>query len=161
MAQEKLLITQEEYDALIESRKELEKLLEANRQAISDARGQGDLSENADYAAAREEQSKLEATKRKIDFQLKYAEVQTQSDENNLDKLVKVRFLNDGFEDTYHIVGAVGADPIKNEISSESPLGSAIFKAHKGQQITVLTEDNDRFEVKILDIKPFKKDSKK
>ena len=58
-------------------------------------------------------------------------------------------------------LGAVSADPLNNEISNESPLGKAIFKAKKGQRVTVLTEDNDRFEVKIIDIKLPKKETKK
>lgn len=161
MAQDKVLMTQDKYEELERERKELEKKLSANRQDISDARSQGDLSENADYKAAREEQNKLEERKREIDYLLSHADIQATSDNNNLDKMVKVKFLDDGFIDEYHIVGAVGADPIKNEISSESPLGMAIFKAHKGEKVTVLTEDNDRFEVEILDITSQKKDRRK
>ncbi len=161
MAREKILMTQEEYEELLQERKEIEEILEANRQDISSARGQGDLSENADYKAAREEQAKLETRRHELDYKLKHAEIGEASDENNFDKDVTVKFLNDDFTATYHITGELGGDPLNGIISKDSPLGEAIFKAKKGQKVTVLTEDNDRFDVLVVDIKTPKKESKK
>lgn len=161
MAQEKTLITQAERERLLKEKADLEKRIATLSEDVKDARSQGDLSENADYKFSREEKGKLSNRLKEIELILKNAEIVEANDENNIDKFITVEFLADNFVETYHLLGAVSADPLNNEISNESPLGKAIFKAKKGQRVTVLTEDNDRFEVKIIDIKLPKKETKK
>lgn len=161
MAQ-KQLMTQEGYDALLVKLSELKKAQAENIVALQEARAQGDLSENADYDAARNNQSLIAAQIKEVENSIKNAEIITVDETSNMGKLVKVRFLEDGFEETYMIVGTMQADPMDNKISADSPLGKAIIHAKKSQTVLVRTEDGERFDVKILEIKvPEPKKSKK
>jgi transcription elongation factor GreA len=158
------LITQEGYNALLEKLKELKKLQAENIVAIQDARGQGDLSENADYDAAREQQAKLAAEIAELEANIRNAKIidaDQVNETSNLGKFVTVQFLDDDedVQETYQIVGTVEADPINGKISSASPLGMAILTAKPGDVVTVRTEDGDRFDVKLVKVtlKPGKK----
>lgn len=155
MAQEHL-ITQEGYNALLEKLKELKQMQAENLIAIQDARGQGDLSENADYDAARNQQAKIAAEIAELEANIRNAKI-IDSDEvsetSNLGKYVTVQFLDDEDEaETYQIVGTVEADPVNGKISSDSPLGRAILTSKAGDVVTVRTEDGDRFDVKVVKI---------
>ena len=154
---EQIPMTQEEYDELLKEQIELEERYTLVLKAIEDARSQGDLKENYDYQSARNDQKKLDERRKDIEHKIKYAVIITASTDSNFDKLVTVKFLNENLVETYHIVGNVGTDPINNVISHESPLGKAILKAKVGQQVTVVTEDNDRFDVVIVKIAKSKK----
>ena len=132
---------------------------EKNVEAIKEARAQGDLSENADYDAARDEQARIASRMQEIDYILKNYELIEEADEtdtSNLGKWVKVEF--DGLEEEeepiqiYKIVGTLEADPLKQLISNESPLGSAILNRGVGERVYVKPEEGDEFYVKILDI---------
>lgn len=163
MAQEHL-ITQEGYNALLEKLKELKKLQAENIVAIQDARGQGDLSENADYDAARNAQAKIAAEIAELETNIRNAKiinVDEKNQTNNLGKLVKVVFLDDNLTEEYQIVGTIEADVMNGKISSDSPLGKAILNTKAGDEVDVRTEDGDLFKVRVVKITPVKNSKKK
>lgn len=163
MAQEHL-ITQEGYNALLEKLKELKKLQAENIVAIQDARGQGDLSENADYDAARNAQAKIAAEIAELETNIRNAKiinVDEKNQTNNLGKLVKVVFLDDNLTEEYQIVGTIEADVMNGKISSDSPLGKAILNTKAGDEVDVRTEDGDLFKVRVVKITPVKASKKK
>lgn len=152
------------YDLTEEEKKQLEdELYELTREggkvdqniiAIRDAKAQGDLSENADYSAAREEQSILDARVKELNEILNNAKIISvdKSDKVALGKKIKVLFVEQNAEDTYQITGTVGADPFENKVSNESPIGRALIGHKKGETVSVTTENGHTFDVKILDV---------
>ena len=110
---------------------------------IKEAREQGDLSENAEYDAAKDEQRDIEARIEELEKILKNVEVVDMEDDNHdLEKVsfglvVKVKDNEFGDEMEFKIVGATEANSLKGKISNESPLGKALLGAKKGQEVTV------------------------
>lgn len=119
---------------------------------LKEARAQGDLSENAEYSAARDAQGKLEARIKEIEYTLEHATII----ENNNDGKVKVGSVvtilyDDDEEEEYSIVGTNEADPFENKISNESPIAVAVMGRKEGD--TVLVESpNGSFTVKIVKV---------
>lgn len=119
---------------------------------LKEARAQGDLSENAEYSAARDAQGKLEARIKEIEYTLEHATII----ENNNDGKVKVGSVvtilyDDDEEEEYSIVGTNEADPFENKISNESPIAVAVMGRKEGD--TVLVESpNGSFSVKIVKV---------
>ena len=110
-------------------------------QKIKEAREQGDLSENAEYDAAKDEQRDIEARIEEIELILKNAEVVVE-DEVDLDKIsvgCKVRILDIEYDEEleYKIVGSTEANSLKGKISNESPLGRALLGATVGDVVKV------------------------
>ena len=126
-----------------------------NIKALQDARSQGDLSENADYDAAREEQSRIEARIAEITEILKNVKIITKDSSNRVTtgKNVTIEFIGMNKTESYDIVGTIEADPFEHKISNESPLGKAIMGHDKGTTLTVVTEKGKAFRVKIIDVK--------
>lgn len=126
-----------------------------NVKALQDARSQGDLSENADYDAAREEQSRIEARIAEITEILKNVKIITKDSSNRVTtgKNVTIEFIGMNKTESYDIVGTIEADPFEHKISNESPLGKAIMGHDKGTTLTVVTEKGKEFRVKIIDVK--------
>lgn len=126
-----------------------------NIKALQDARSQGDLSENADYDAAREEQSRIEARIAEITEILKSVKIITKDSSNRVTtgKNVTIEFIGMNKTESYDIVGTIEADPFEHKISNESPLGKAIMGHDKGTTLTVVTEKGKEFRVKIIDVK--------
>lgn len=126
-----------------------------NIKALQDARSQGDLSENADYDAAREEQSRIEARIAEITEILKNVKIITKDSSNRVTtgKNVTIEFIGMNKTESYDIVGTIEADPFEHKISNESPLGKAIMGHDKGTTLTVVTEKVKEFRVKIIDVK--------
>lgn len=124
-------------------------------QKIKEAREQGDLSENAEYDAAKDEQRDIELRIEEIDKILKNAEVVVEDDVDvdqiNIGCQVKILDLqyNDVLE--YLIVGSTEANSLKGKISNESPVGHALIGAKIGQKITVETPTGEAT-YKILEI---------
>ncbi len=124
-------------------------------QKIKEAREQGDLSENAEYDAAKEEQREIEARIEQIDALLKNAEVA--DDENAKADVVTVgstvRLFDEEFgeEVEYKIVGSSEANILQNKISNESPVGKELIGKKKNQKITVETA-NGVLKFKILKV---------
>ena len=158
--QEKVKVTKEGYKRLQDRLKELQQAQQDNIVAIQEARGQGDLSENADYSAAREQQAVIAYELKQAEANLRNAEIISDDESSNLGKMVKVEFLDDHEVVTYQILGTLEADPINFKISQECPLGKAILHSKIGDQVLVKTEDGERFEVKILDIAEKAKEEK-
>ncbi len=142
MAEKKTVLT---YEGLKEREEELRILKTIRRkdvaEKIKEARGQGDLSENAEYDAAKEEQAEIEARIVVLEKMLRNAEV---IDEEELDKNIisvgsKVRLYDQEFEEEveYSIVGSAEANPVNGRISNESPLGNALLGRKTGEDVLV------------------------
>ena len=112
-------------------------------QKIKEAREQGDLSENAEYDAAKDQQRDIEARIEELEKILKNVEVvDMEEDTDNLEKVsfglaVKVKDNEFGDEMEFKIVGATEANSLKGKISNESPLGKALIGARKGDVVSV------------------------
>ena len=113
----------------LEVENELNKLREEDRpriiQAIKEARAQGDLSENADYDAARNEQAQVEARIKELEYMIEHAVIieEAPKDVVGLGSTVEIEYVDDNDTDEYKIVGSLEADPFDNKISDESPIG--------------------------------------
>ena len=150
---QKYNLTLEGLEALKKRLEELKIEEKDNIVALQEARAQGDLSENADYDAARDAQARIAASIKEVEDKINNAVIITSGDENNLGKYITVRFLDENEEETYLLVGTIEADPLANKISDLSPLGKAIIHAKKGNKVPVKTEDGEQFEVLIVEIK--------
>ena len=116
---------------------------------IKEARGFGDLSENAEYDEAKNEQNQVESRIIDLENMLKNAAVIDQ-DEVEIDKVgigTRVKVYDVDFEEEveYSIVGSTEADPDKNKISDESPVGRAILGKKAGDEVEVSTPTGDTF----------------
>ena len=109
----------------LEVENELNKLREEDRpriiQAIKEARAQGDLSENADYDAARNEQAQVEARIKELEYMIEHAVIieEAPKDVVGLGSTVEIEYVGDDDTDEYKIVGSLEADPFENKISDE------------------------------------------
>jgi len=133
-------------------RKQLKKLKEvdrpANAKAIEIARGHGDLSENADYSAAKEEQGMIEAKIRDFDSKLSLAEVidptRLSGDRVQFGATVTIEDSETGETSTYTIVGEHEADIKKRRISLVAPVARALLGKRVGDDVTVTTPKGKR-----------------
>lgn len=121
--------------------------------ALQEARALGDLSENADYDAARNEQAQLEARIKELDYMLEHAKIIDKTDKNKVGvgTVVTIDYVDDDDSVTYKIVGSLEADPSNNKISNESPIGMAIMNRQVGDIISV-DSPNGSYKVKITKI---------
>lgn len=156
MAEKKILT----YAGLKELEDELQELKVVRRreiaQKLKEARAQGDLSENAEYDAAKDEQRDIETRIEEIEKILKNVEV-IDEDEVDLDKInvgcrVELKDLTDKETVLYSIVGSTEADILNNKISNESPIGVALMGKSIGDTVAVEAPDGI-YKYKILDIK--------
>ena len=152
---EKTYVTKE---GLEDMKKELEYLQTEKRpeviKALKEARALGDLSENAEYDAARSEQAEVEAKIASLNQMIENAEVieEAGTDEVSIGNTVEIEYVEDGEKDTYSIVGSTEADPFENKISNESPIAKAIIGKKIGE-IAKVESPNGEYEVKINNIK--------
>ena len=145
MADKKNILT---YEGLKALETELEDLKVNKRQEVAqkikEAREQGDLSENAEYDAAKDEQRDIEARIEEIEKILKNAEVIVEEDVDvnkiNIGCRVKILDLEYDEELVYKIVGSTEANSLKGKISNESPVGKALIGAKKGETIEAETQ---------------------
>jgi len=141
MAQKKELMTKETHAAL---ERELQQLVSVRRKevaaALEAAKSQGDLSENAEYHEAREEQAMVEHRIGQIEEMLKYAEIvkRHSSDIVEVGATVVVK-KPDGAKATYTLVGSEETDIAAGKISYQSPLGQALLGKKKGECAIVTT----------------------
>ena len=124
-------------------------------QKIKEAREQGDLSENAEYDAAKDEQRDIEARIEELEKILKNAEVVVE-DEVDLDKInigCQVKILDVEFNEEldYKIVGSTEANSLKGKISNESPVGKALIGSRVGDMVEVETQAG-MIKYKVLEI---------
>ena len=154
MAEKKTFdLTQEGLDQV---KAELDKLRLEDRpriiQAIKDARAQGDLSENAEYDAARDEQAKTEARIKELEYIVENANVVKASKTKvGIGSTVTVLYVDDDEEDEYKMVGETEVDIDNNKISQNSPIGKAIF-GHKAGEVVEVEAPNGSYELKIVSI---------
>ncbi len=154
MEQKKNLMTREGLQAL---ETELKELKEHKRyeiaQKIKEAREQGDLSENAEYDAAKDEQRDVEARIEELEGILKFAEVveEESGDTVNIGARIRIFDVDMNEEVEFKMVGSTEANSLENKISNESPLGSALIGAKVGDTVSVETEYG-KFDYRILDI---------
>ncbi len=147
-------------EGLSSLQKELDELISVRRPNLAarlhDAIKQGDLSENADYIAAKEEQGFLEGRILDIQAMLRNAVIidpNKQSDGRaTIGSTVIVAEEGTDDQETYHIVGATEADPTRGRISNESPLGQALLGRRKGEIISVRAPAG-RINFKILEVR--------
>ena len=151
----KILMT---YEGVKDLEEELENLKVVRRkdvaEKIKEARAQGDLSENAEYDAAKDEQREIEARIEEIEKILKNVEVADDEPKGNVVSIgstVKILDEELGEELEYKIVGSTEANILQNKISNESPVGSALMGKKKNQKVTVETASGD-LKFKILSI---------
>lgn len=108
---------------------------------LAEARAQGDLSENADYDAARNKQAEVEARIKEIEYILNNCEIITETNKNknkvSLGSTVTLKFVETGNVDTFMLVGTVEADPFNKKISIACPLGEAITGKAVGDIVDV------------------------
>ncbi|HRJ06584.1 MAG TPA: transcription elongation factor GreA [Candidatus Saccharibacteria bacterium] len=110
---------------------------------IAEARDYGDLSENAEYDAAREDQGLVESRIAEIEDILLNAELIKSSKKSSVGLGSKVELKNGGKPVTYHIVGPVEANPVEGKISNESPIGVALMGKKVGDKAVVSTPKGD------------------
>jgi len=136
------------YEGLKQLEDELENLKVNRRreiaQKIKEAREQGDLSENAEYDAAKDEQRDIETRIEEIEKILKNAEVFLEEDAEagkvSLGSTFTLLDIEYGDEMVYRLVGATEANSLKGKISNESPVGRALMGAHEGDEVDVETQ---------------------
>ena len=134
---------------------ELEELKKVKRPAVVDrikrAKDYGDLSENAEYEDARNEQSFIEGRIQEIDHMLKYSEVieSHKGGEVGMGSVVKVDLEGEKME--FEIVGSTEADPIAGKISSDSPIGSALVGGKTGEKVVAKTPGGE-MTIKIISV---------
>jgi transcription elongation factor GreA len=157
MEKERSLLTQDGKEKL---ERELRTLIDVERptiiKAIQEAREQGDLSENADYDAAKNRQAEIEGRIKEIQTILDRAEIITENTKD--DRKVKVGSkvtiidLSENEELTYEIVGEVEADPDQNKISNLSPLAKSILNKTIGTIVEVHgIEDSYKIKIKKIE----------
>jgi len=142
---EEVLLTQQGYDKI---RDEHEYLVSVRRAEVSEhlkeAKSYGDLSENAEYDAAKNEQAELEERIAKLEAMMRNAKIISEDeltgDHVNLGLGVKVKDKKTKAEYVYTIVGTNDADPFNDKISNESPVGKALLGHRIGEVIEIETE---------------------
>ncbi|MCD4715033.1 MAG: transcription elongation factor GreA [Clostridiales bacterium] len=138
---------QHEYDELIEKRHQIS-------DEIKRARGFGDLSENAEYHAAREAQSHNETEILKLKSILESYELVTETgDKNtiNINSKIKILDIESKDEEIMQIVTSIESDPLNNKISNESPMGSALMGKKKGDKVDVISP-NGVIKLKVIEL---------
>lgn len=153
MKKENLILTAEGFLKLEEELNELKTVRRPEViRAIKDARAQGDLSENADYDAARAEQAQIEAKIKELEYRLEHSQIATQTEKGIICVGSKVTVADeDDDEDTYMLVGSVEADSFNNKISNESPLGKALL-GHKVGDTVDVDSPNGTYALKITNV---------
>ena len=122
---------------------------------LAAARAQGDLSENADYDAARNKQAEIEARIRDLEFTLNNIEVATEkASKNKITATSKVRYYDADEDEEFviQLVGSIGSDPINGKITTESSLGAALLGKEVGDEIEVICGDGSSYKVIVKEI---------
>ena len=145
-------LTKEGLDKL---KAELESLKTVKRREIAEAihaaKEQGDLSENAEYVTAKEEQQRIEEKIAQIEVTIKNAQIVTRAGTDQVSVGNKIIIMCNGEKLEYHIVGSDEADPLQAKISNESPVGKALMGKKKGETVHIPTPAGDK-ECKIVEI---------
>lgn len=156
MSDKKIYVTKEGLNELI---REHEHLIHVVRQQVieelQEARAQGDLSENADYDAARDHQARVEARINDLEAMLANIELIDESQKHSgtvkLGSKVVLLDMQDNIEEKFTIVGSVESDPLNGKLSNITPLAVAIMDAKVGDVCRVLNID-EPYDVKIISV---------
>lgn len=149
-----ILLTQEGYNKLEE---EVEFLKTVRRKEVAErikvAISFGDLSENAEYDAARNDQAVVENKIKELEISIENAKIisEVSTDKVTIGNNVKLEYVEDGEVEVYSIVGSKEADPFLNKISNESPIAKAILGLSVGN-IAAVESPNGKYNVKIVEI---------
>ena len=153
---EKFVMTQKNLDDL---KKELDYLVKVKRheiiERIAEARSHGDLSENAEYDAAREEQRSNEGKIAELEYRIKNADVREEDTDNSyvhLNSVVKVFDEDLEEEEVYTITSVTEVDVMAGKISIDSPVGAALMRKHVGDKVSVSCPDGTSYTLKVLNI---------
>ena len=153
---ELIVMTQKNYEDL---KKELDYLVKVKRpeiiERIAEARSHGDLSENAEYDAAREEQRSNEGKISEIEYKIKNADIReeiTDTSYVHLGSVVTVYDEDMEEEQTYTITSVTEVDAMHGKISVDSPVGKALLKKKVGERASVSCPDGTSYLLKILKI---------
>lgn len=146
-------------EGLADLQKEYDELVHHERavviEELKEARAQGDLSENADYDAARDKQARIEERIQQLEIMLKHVQLIDESGSGakhvRIGSTVKLEALDTHEMFEYSIVGSVEADPLNGKLSNQTPLAIAILD-HKVNDICTVDVE-DEYDVKILSIK--------
>ncbi len=142
---EEILLTQEGYDKVVS---EHEYLVSVRREEVSqhlkEAKSYGDLSENAEYDAAKNEQAELEERIAKLEYMMRNVKIVSEEEMTgehvNLGLTVRIKDQKTNKQYKYTIVGITDADPFSGKISNESPVGKALLGRSKGEVVEIETE---------------------
>ena len=144
-------------EGLEQMKQELEDLIQVKRpeviKALKEARALGDLSENAEYDAARQEQAQTEARIKELEAMIEHAVIIENVDTNevSIGTRVTIEYVGDDDTEEYSIVGVKEADPFNNKISNESPIARAILGKKIGDIVSV-DSPNGKYDVKVVAI---------
>lgn len=145
-------------EGLEDLKKELSLLKQEKRpeviKAIKEAKELGDLSENAEYHAAREEQGFLESRIKELEYMVDNASIieEKATDKIRIGSTVEIKYIEDQEVDTFKIVGSIEADPFENKISNESPIAKAIL-GKKAGMVSTVESPNGKYDIEILEVK--------
>ena len=159
MADEKFLVTKEGLDELL---KEQDNLIHVVRDEVirelQEARAQGDLSENADYDAARDRQARVEARIRDLEAMIANAEIISEDKKAatkktvSLGSTVTILDMSTNEEETYNIVDSIEADPLNGKLSNITPLATSLMDHKIGDVVEIETAE-EPYQVKVIDLK--------
>ena len=143
---EEMLLTKEGYDKIVAEHEELVSVRRAEvAERIKEAISYGDISENAEYDSAKNEQAELEERIYTLENMIRKAKIVQDEDVKgdivNVGLKVKVKDIDAGFEEEYSIVGATESDPFNGKISNESSVGKALIGHRVGDKVTVEIPD--------------------
>lgn len=146
-------VTQAGYDQIAAEIEALKQSRPEKIEQLSAARALGDLSENAEYSAAKRDLRHLESRLRYLSKQLRYAQVVKPKNDAVIEigKTVVLQFMDDKSEDTFELVGTPEADVGANRISLISPIGKAIM-SHTVGDVVSIDAPNGAYQVKILKV---------
>ena len=149
-------MTEEGYKKLMDDLNYLESVERPSiSRQIAEARDKGDLSENAEYDAAKNEQADLEERIHKLETMIRKAKIidenEMPKDHVNLGLKVKIKVQESGLETEYTIVGSTEADPFEGKISNESAVGNALMGQKLGSVVEIQVPDG-LMHYEILDI---------
>lgn len=148
----KVILTQEGLDGLNKEYEELTKVKRPEAVArIARARDFGDLTENAEYSAAREELAFIDGRIQELEEILKKVEIvksNTSTNQNTVGIGSTVLVETDGGVDEFTIVGSLEADPIRGKISNESPVGKALIGAKVGDTVEISSTIKTVYKIK-------------
>ena len=155
MAEQQFIMTQKGYDEAVERLKYLQTVKRQEIvERIAEARSHGDLSENAEYHSARDEKAQLDGEALEIEAILKNCEIAVKKDSDTIDVGTKFKYYDVDMEEEYvfTLVGTAEADYTKQKISTDSPVGLAVFGKKVGDEITVKTPKGEEYQIKITEI---------